>query len=135
MEIPKSVNFTNQLLLNKNSIKLVDAFYVITFTLIPILFGTYFMNQIIIYLKEKPLNQKTLLDGHNVQVFAAWIIIGWVMMLDEVPVLAGLNIIEELSVTLGWMTYSATMLFNIYMVVGCGIRFFLIFYPHLLVDK
>ena len=54
------------------------------------------------------------------------------MMLDEVTVLAGLNIIEELSVTLGWMTYFAIMLFNIYMVVGCRIRFFLIFYPHLL---
>ena len=71
MEIPKSVNFTNQLFSNKSSNKSADFFYVITFTCIPIVFGTYFMNQIIKYLKEKPPNQKTLLDGHNVQLFAA----------------------------------------------------------------
>ena len=132
MEKPTSVNCTNQHFSNMNSKTLGDIFYVIAFTCIPILFGTYFMHQIIIYLKEKPPNQKTLLDGHNVQLFVSWIIIGWVMVLDEVAVLAGLNVIEELSVILGWMTYFATMLFNIYMVVGCGIRFFLIFYPYLL---
>ena len=53
-------------------------------------------------------------------------------MLSEVIILARLNKVEEIVILLGWMDYFAIMLFNVYLVVGCGIRFFLIFYPHLL---
>ena len=132
MEVQKSVNITSQYVLSTRSTSSSDILYVIAFTCIPSIFGTYFMHQIITYLKQKPLNQKTLLDGHNVQVFASWIIIGWLMIVDEVIILTGLNSIEEITVILGWINYFATNLFNIYMVVGCGIGFFLIFHPHLL---
>ena len=133
MEVQKSVNITSQYVLNTRSRpSSSDILYVIAFTCIPSIFGTYFMHQIITYLKQKPLNQKTLLDGHNVQVFASWIIIGWLMIVDEVIILTRLNRIEEITFILGWMNYFAVMLFNIYMVVGCGIRFFLIFYPHVI---
>ena len=133
MESAYCVNTTNQYLLNSmKTTTWKDVLYTIAFTCIPSIFGTYFMHQVIIYLKQKPPNQKTLLDGHNVQLFASWIIIGWLMMFDEVIILVGLNRIEEIAVILGWINYFATNLFNIYMVVGCGIGFFLIFHPHLL---
>ena len=130
MEVPKSENITSHHVLSTRSTPSSDILYSIAFTCIPSIFGTYFMYQIITYLKQKPLNQKTLLDGHNIQVFASWIIIGWLMIVDEVIILTGLNDVEEITFILGWMNYFAATLFNIYMVVGCGIRFFLIFYPH-----
>ena len=133
MEVPKSENITSQHVLSTRSTpSSSDILYSIAFTCIPSIFGTYVMYQIITYLKQKPLNQKTLLDGHNVQVFASWIIIGWLMIVDEVIILTGLNDIEEITFILGWINYFAATLFNIYMVVGCGIRFFLIFHPHVI---
>ena len=61
MESQNSVNITNQYRLNsKKTITLTDIYYSIAFTCFPSIFGTYFMHQVIIYLKQKTPNQKTL---------------------------------------------------------------------------
>ena len=105
-----------------------------TFNCVPNLFGTYFLYHIIQYLKEKAPNQKTLLDGHYVHLFASWIIIGWLMMLNDIAILTSLSQFELICDILGWASYFSFLLCDFYLILGCGIRFFLIFFSHVIED-
>ena len=87
---------------------------------------------IINYLIEKVPNQKTLLDGHYVQLFASWIIMGWLGMLGDIAILTYLSQYELVSNIFGWGQYFSFILFDMYSIIGCGIRFSLIFFPHVI---
>ena len=136
MEVTQGLNSTNQTFPNQTmavtSFTVTDYFISIFFIWIPTLFGSYMYYQVINYLIEKAPNQKTLLDGHYVQLFASWIIIGWFHMLGDIANLTYLSQYELVSNTLGWGLYFSFILFDIYLIIGFGIRFFLIFFPHVI---
>ena len=136
MEVTQGLNFTNQTFSNQTmamtSFTVADYFASIFFIWIPNLFGTYLYYHIINYLIEKVPNQKTLLDGHYVQLFASWIIMGWLGMLGDIAILTYLSQYKLVSNIFGWGQYFSFILFDMYLIIGCGIRFFLIFFPHVI---
>ena len=138
MEVIQGPNVTNQTLFNQKmsvtNFTMINYFEKLFLLWIPNLFGSYMYYQIIQYLNEKAPNQKTLLDGHYVQLFASWIIMGWLLILDDIAVLTYLSQFELVSNILGFATYFSLLLFGIYLIIGCGIRFFLIFFPHVIED-
>ena len=138
MEVTQELNFTNQTFSNQTmamtSLTVADYFESIFFVWIPNLFGSYMYYQIMQYLIEKAPNQKTLLDGHYVQLFASWIIMALLLMLDDIAILTYLSQFELVSHSLGWATYFSSIHFSLFLIVGCGIRFFLIFLPHVIED-
>ena len=136
MEVTQGLNFTNQTFSNQTmamtSFTVIDYFASIFFIWIPNLFATYLYYQIINYLIEKAPNQKTLIDGHYVQLFASWIIMGWLGMLGDIAILTYLSQYELVSNIFGWGQYFSFILFDMYSIIGCGIRFSLIFFPHVI---
>ena len=139
MEVTQELNFTNQTFSNQTmkmttSLTFADYFESIFFTWIPNLFGSYLYYQIMQYLIEKAPNQKTLLDGHYVQLFGSWIIMALLLILDDIAILTYLSQFELVSHSLGWATYFSFILFSLFLIIGCGIRFFLIFFPHVIED-
>ena len=95
MEVIQGPNVTNQTLFNQKmsvtNFTMINYFEKLFLLWIPNLFGSYMYYQIIQYLNEKAPNQKTLLDGHYVQLFASWIIMGWLLILDDIAVLTYLS--------------------------------------------
>lgn len=138
MEVTQGLNFTNQTFFNQTmamtsfTVTVIDYFTSIFFIWIPNLFGTYLYYQIINYLIEKAPNQKTLLDGHYVQLFASWTIMGWLGMLGDIAILTYLSQYELVSNIFGWGQYFSFILFDMYLIISCGFRFFLIFFPHVI---
>ena len=136
MEVTQELDSTNQNFSNQTiattSWTVYHYFESIFFVWIPNIFGIYWYYQIINYLIEKAPNQKTLLDGHYVQLFASFIIMGWFFILEDIVILTYLSQYELVSHILGWGQYFSYILYDIYLVIGCGIRCFLIFFPHVI---
>ena len=94
-------------------------------------FGVYLIMFIIKYLREKPPNLQTLLDGFYIQLFANGIIFRILAMITE-----GLLYLHTLGIenhimanATAWLCYSSVLLNSVFFATSCVARAILIFWP------
>ena len=95
------------------------------------IYGVYLVSLIIKYLREKPPNLQTLLDGFQIQFFVSWIIFGIMTIISEgVLVLNTLGIENKTIIYItAWIGYSSIVFISVSMVTSCVARAILIFLP------
>ena len=98
-----------------------------------LIFGIYLMYQVIKYLREKPPNTQTVLDGLYIQMFSIliyFIIVGVIVM-----VIVGLGIkVEMISFVAGNALNIAVFLASMNLITSCCFRIVLISNPSMVED-
>ena len=95
------------------------------------IYGVYLVSLIIKYLREKPPNLQTLLDGFQIQFFVSWIIFGIMTIISEGVLVLNTLGIENKTITYitAWIGYSSIVFISVSMVTSCVARAILIFLP------
>ena len=102
--------------------------FLVLFWLIILLLSIYLMYQIIKYLREKPPNTQTLLDGLYIQMFCIWIF--QVLTYITIAIYIGLNIKDNtIAFIFGNLVSIGILLSGINLVMSCGYRIILISNP------
>ena len=91
----------------------------------------YLVVLIIKYLREKPPNLQTLLDGFQIQFFVSWIIFGIMTIISEGVLVLNTLGIENKTITCitAWICYSSVLFISVSMATSCVARAILIFWP------
>ena len=100
----------------------------VLFWLVILILSVYLMYQIIKYLREKPPNAKTVLDGLYIQMFCIWIF--QMIFIAIVYIIIGLNIKDNtISFIFGNIGTIGTLLTGINLMMSCVYRIILITNP------
>ena len=94
-------------------------------------FGVYLIMFIIKYLREKPPNLQTLLDGFYIQLFANGIIFRILAIITEGLLYLHTFGIENhiMANATAWLCYSSVLLNSVFFATSCVARAILIFWP------
>ena len=95
------------------------------------IYGVYLVTFIIKYLREKPPNLQTLLDGFQIQFFISWIIFGIMTIISEGVLVLNTLGIENETIThiTAWIGYSSILFISVSSSTSCVARAILIFLP------
>ena len=95
------------------------------------IYGVYLVSLIIKYLREKPPNLQTLLDGFQIQFFVSWILFGIMTIISEGVFVLNTLGIENKTITYvtAWICYSSVLFISVSMATSCLARTILIFWP------
>ena len=99
--------------------------------LIVLFLSIYLMYQVIKYLREKPPNTQTLLDGLYIQMFYIWIF--FVLISVVCMIIVGLDIEDEMIIFISGNVINIAMFLSaINLTMSCCYRIILISYPSII---
>ena len=99
--------------------------------LIVLILSIYLMYQVIKYLREKPPNTQTLLDGLYIQMFYIWIF--FVLISVVCMIIVGLDIEDEMIIFISGNVINIAMFLSaINLTMSCCYRIILISYPSII---
>ena len=108
--------------------KVLGNIFLVISWLIVLIISTYLMYQVIKYLREKPPNTQTLLDGLYIQMFSIWIYDDLVAVI--LMIIIGLDIkVDMISFIVGNAMSIAQFLQAINLIMSCCYRIILISNP------
>ena len=108
--------------------KVLGNIFLVISWLIVLILSTYLMYQVIKYLREKPPNTQTLLDGLYIQMFSIWIYDDLVAVI--LMIIIGLDIkVDMISFIVGNAMSIAQFLQAINLIMSCCYRIILISCP------
>ena len=108
--------------------KVLGNIFLVISWLIVLILSTYLMYQVIKYLREKPPNTQTLLDGLYIQMFSIWIYDDLVAVI--LMVMIGLDVkVDMISFIVGNAMSIAQFLQAINLIMSCCYRIILISNP------
>ena len=102
--------------------------FLVLFWLFILILSVYLMYQVIKYLREKPPNTQTLLDGLYIQMFCIWIF--FILVSAVCMIIVGLDIkVQLISFIVGNAVNIAMFLSAINLIMSCFYRIILINNP------
>ena len=105
--------------------------FLVLFWLFILILSVYLMYQVIKYLREKPPNTQTLLDGLYIQMFCIWIF--FILVSAVSMIIVGLDIkVQLISFIVGNAVNIAMFLSAINLIMSCFYRIILINNPTLI---
>ena len=108
--------------------KVLGNIFLVISWLIVLILSTYLMYQVIKYLREKPPNTQTLLDGLYIQMFSIWIYDDLVAVI--LMIMIGLDVkVDMISFIVGNAMSIAQFLQAINLIMSCCYRIILISNP------
>ena len=107
--------------------------FLVLFWLVILILSIYLMYQIIKYLREKPPNTQTVLDGLYIQMFCIWIF--QMIFIAIIYIIVGLNIKDNtISFIFGNISTIGLLLSGINLMMSCGYRIILISNPTMIAN-
>ena len=112
---------------------IIGNIFLVLFWLVILILSIYLMYQIIKYLREKPPNTQTVLDGLYIQMFCIWIF--QMIFIAIIYIIVGLNIKDNtISFIFGNISTIGLLLSGINLMMSCGYRIILISNPTMIAN-
>ena len=109
----------------------LENIFLVLSWLIVLILSIYLMYQVIKYLREKPPNTQTLLDGLYIQMFYIWIF--FVSISVVCMIIIGLDIKDEMIIFISGNAINIAMFLSaINLTMSCCYRIILISYPSII---